>query len=311
MRDNDVLLYADAGCRLMNARHLPFLISDIQKKHFIANEVGHANGPYTSKKVLNKFDPDGQFFNLPMIESGIIGFRVSEKTRCLMSDWLIECQNTDLVIDVDKSLEPPSFIEHRHDQSILSMLLYKKYNEFLPSRESQQILGSAIQPLRMRRPVDLKVLQSVTIGGITLNALELSDFESIKISTSIKAHKNIDDFFSLITPEFKQAYSFHTSEEVSPYLCLQLKDNKRKVPKLILIENRHKFESRIKHLSIQISNDSLNFEEVATIQHQFGGFYNNSPLSISLPNKIFHTIKIISHNHHPTNFHLKSVYLYA
>jgi hypothetical protein len=136
MNDGDILLYLDAGLEI-----------DFRKKELLNEKFKIVKKDYImGTKVLNRFGPekkwckmdlilhlnmlDNKYLNTQQRQGGAIMFLVCENTRNLVNEWY------DIVCHYDLLNDSPSnkknlncFKEHRHDQSIFS-LLTKKYNLF-------------------------------------------------------------------------------------------------------------------------------------------------------------------------------------
>jgi len=137
MKNGDILLYLDCGCEL-----------DIRNRTKIA-EMLHLVNKYklitTSTQIefmWNKMDLllemqmlQNEPLMTPQKQSGASAWLVCDETRKLAKDWYdIACSNNYHFIDDTPSIRQNvnGFIEHRHDQSIFSLLV-KKYglsNEF-------------------------------------------------------------------------------------------------------------------------------------------------------------------------------------
>ena len=127
----DFLVYLDAGCE--------FHISDQSLGNFYKYVEGaklnqicsfstQNDQKYTKCWTLNYFQLNEQLILMPQIQSGILIFN-SSAVNPICLDWieLMRVRNYENLVDKrDKLLEHPEFIEHRHDQSILSMYLKSK-----------------------------------------------------------------------------------------------------------------------------------------------------------------------------------------
>ena len=131
MNEGEILLYLDCGCEI-----------DIRQKKIISNFFNYvkadyiigSNTPY-SEKDWNKQDlllklnmNDDKYLNDVQRQAGLIMVIVCDKTKQLINEWYeIGCDYhmIDNTPSISKNLS--GFIEHRHDQSIFS-LLTKKYN---------------------------------------------------------------------------------------------------------------------------------------------------------------------------------------
>jgi hypothetical protein len=136
----DVIVMLDAGCQLnitpnskkrfdfyvqMAVRH-GLVLMQIQDNSFGFNNF-HEEA-WTKAETLSALDPEMRFKNTNQYQAGIIFASKSGDTLKLAQDWLELCS-----VDNHRLLMPPElndhqcdlFIDHRHDQSILSLLAKK------------------------------------------------------------------------------------------------------------------------------------------------------------------------------------------
>ena len=130
MEEGDILMYLDCGCEIGEKKQSKIkLFFDFVKKHkIIATHV-------CVEKDWNKMDlveflemKNSKKLNQQQIQSGALLFYKDENTKKIIDLWYeISCDYH--LIDDTPSLKPnlQCFREHRHDQSILSLLI-KKYN---------------------------------------------------------------------------------------------------------------------------------------------------------------------------------------
>ncbi|MEY4293057.1 MAG: hypothetical protein RIQ61_1455 [Bacteroidota bacterium] len=144
MNDNDLLLYTDAGCHL-NIHGL----TRLEEYFSITKESEHGIllaelESYRLERIWTKGDIFEHFncrnmsniINTPQIQAGFIVLKKCEKSIKLIKKWLKTMENINL-IDDSPSLSPNfhDFIEHRHDQSILSVLCKKFGCELISGKE--------------------------------------------------------------------------------------------------------------------------------------------------------------------------------
>ena len=126
--NDDILLYLDCGCEL-----------DIRKKNKIIKIFEHVKKEYiigtktSIEKHWNKMDLqvkldmiDNKYLNTPMHQAGALLFKICDKTRDLVNKWYelsSDYHNIDDTPSIRKNLD--CFIEHRHDQSLFSLLTKK------------------------------------------------------------------------------------------------------------------------------------------------------------------------------------------
>lgn len=132
MIDGDKLLFLDCGCEI-----------DVRKKELIKNFFSIINennklelgSTQCVEKEWNKMDLiiklnmlKNEQLNTYQYQSGTILFFICKEIRDLVNEWYSIACNYNLIDDsesINKNLD--CFIEHRHDQSIFSLLI-KKYN---------------------------------------------------------------------------------------------------------------------------------------------------------------------------------------
>lgn len=131
MADNDILVYADAGCEL-NPHGLPRLMEYFEMVRqnpigIMGFEIPHRNISWTKMDVL-----DAMSFTSPehhkknQIAGGIFVLRKTPASVAIVTEWWDWCQNRHMIDDSPSILpNDHSFHEHRHDQSIWTILLHK------------------------------------------------------------------------------------------------------------------------------------------------------------------------------------------
>lgn len=144
MNDGDVLLYVDMGCHL-NSRGKEKLFSYWQEVK--QNESGLLVAEleairkecfWTKGDVLDYFQVRGTEKMLsPQYQAGVVFIRKKPKTVTLIQSWLdLYYENFHLLDDTpSRSPNEEGFVEHRHDQSVLSLLLKGHGTSVIPLEE--------------------------------------------------------------------------------------------------------------------------------------------------------------------------------
>jgi hypothetical protein len=132
MEDGDIFFYCDVGCELGIENKDKFLeCIDLVKKEKLmyTRALNCFEITWCKKDLLDKLEMnDEKYLNSEQIQASIILLLVCPETRRLIKDWYeISCNyhNIDDSPSISKNYD--SFIEHRHDQSVFSLLV-KKYN---------------------------------------------------------------------------------------------------------------------------------------------------------------------------------------
>lgn len=130
MNDTDILLYLDCGCELgLNRKDNLVNCINVVKTDKIITTVTHVERQWTKMDLIKKLDMNkDEYLNTPHCQAGAILFLVCDETRRLVNEWYeLGCDYHNIDDSPSVTLNLNSFVEHRHDQSIFS-LLTKKYN---------------------------------------------------------------------------------------------------------------------------------------------------------------------------------------
>jgi hypothetical protein len=135
LNDGDILLYLDCGCELIinEKDHILMYINECINKYklFLSITPEGNEKRYCKMDLLHKLkiNNDPIILNTHQFQSGFIFLEVNISTRFLINEWYNLASNDYHNIDDSPSIIPniSEYIEHRHDQSILSLLI-KKYD---------------------------------------------------------------------------------------------------------------------------------------------------------------------------------------
>lgn len=136
LKFGDVLFYCDSGCHLNclgggKKRFLEYLeIVQTSKSGVLAVDNGLDERAWTKGDLFKYFGLSIENYSGTQYLGGVVFFRNSKTVLQLMDDWYDVCHNHhDLITDSDSSFSNfDSFVENRHDQSALSLLLHTKYS---------------------------------------------------------------------------------------------------------------------------------------------------------------------------------------
>ena len=139
MDENDILVYADAGCYI-NSRGRERLIeyfNIVNKSEYgcigfkhnkewtlSTPDIGLKEKDWTKGSVFDYFDArKPEIYDTPQLIGGIHVMRKCDHVMKIVNLWYETCCQTDLLLDEPKSKSSfPDFREHRHDQSIFSVI---------------------------------------------------------------------------------------------------------------------------------------------------------------------------------------------
>ena len=131
IKDNDLVFYLDSKYYFIE--EFTELYYDYMKEHDILIWNNHPGCPKYLFKLLCKMDvvikynaEDMIKYNIEEYWAGAIIIKNNNFTKDIISQWLDMCCIYEDITDTDSiNLNIEGFIEHRHDQSLLGILLYK------------------------------------------------------------------------------------------------------------------------------------------------------------------------------------------
>jgi hypothetical protein len=129
INDNDILIFIDAGCTINTyaKKRLEEYVQIVRdSKHgCISFQLALSQQKYTKKALFEYMGTSKEDQQLDQYLSGIIILRKNENTKTIINEWDRISRIPDMINDSRSSSEHPDYIDHRHDQSILSLLFHK------------------------------------------------------------------------------------------------------------------------------------------------------------------------------------------
>lgn len=140
LKNNDILVYSDAGCTINKNGKERFsdyinLINNSDLGN-ISFQMDHLEKTFTKGEVFNYFDAY-DLLETGQIANSVIILRKNEHTNNIVKIWYESCLNYRNLIDDSRNniLNDPTFRDHRHDQSVFS-IIRKKYGTIFLTDES-------------------------------------------------------------------------------------------------------------------------------------------------------------------------------
>ena len=135
--DKDILFYADAGSIFIRRMEPIFQAVSSDDCGIVAFKLagGHLEKHYTRRDVLNHMNMNSpEYKDTPQRTASFMCFRGTNKAKEIVSEYLSLCCNPKLIMDGNNNdgWHEPGFVEHRHDQSIWSLLTKKHSITILP-----------------------------------------------------------------------------------------------------------------------------------------------------------------------------------
>ena len=133
MHEGDILFYADAGCEVDNSKKHNFISL---KEYFLKEDstpilarkqYGYKEEHYCKMDTfIAMYCNNDDIMKTPQYHAGVLGIKNCKESRDFLQEWYYYCNEYHILDDtpsiVDNAIK---FKEHRHDQSVFS-LLYKK-----------------------------------------------------------------------------------------------------------------------------------------------------------------------------------------
>ncbi|WP_146182865.1 hypothetical protein [Limnohabitans sp. Jir72] len=155
LKIGDVLVYCDAGrSNYYQLNVFPSrLIKEAIAKGFLLGPTIGQHGPttrWTKRDAFILMDMDNIFTHeKPLVQAGWSIWTPVPESFEFLKEWLFFCSDARILTDMENTLGLPNycdFIDHRHDQSVLTLLAYKKGAPYL------NFCGSLIEKILKMRP---------------------------------------------------------------------------------------------------------------------------------------------------------------
>lgn len=152
------VIYLDAGCELNIHPAALDRLSDYfhmaAGDHPVAMRLDATLATWCKREVLDYFGiPHQDALSTPMIEAGVLVLAPTSKTLELMRQWRYYANALDGFLfndDFDPMNQYPQFMDHRHDQAVLSCLMHLAGERGIPS---ETFFGPLWRPEGDRFPV--------------------------------------------------------------------------------------------------------------------------------------------------------------
>jgi len=174
MSDGDVLMYLDSGCEIdINKKKIIDKYLELVKTENIIGTLTFIEKEWNKMDLIKKIDVKPFHLSTRQHQAGALLFVVNNETIQLVNKWYeLACDYHN--IDDTPSIEPNIryFREHRHDQSIFS-LLTKKYNLF-----SNYSLYNCIEYVRNRTGNSILTQNINTVQNNTVQNIKKMNFSN-------------------------------------------------------------------------------------------------------------------------------------
>lgn len=132
MHEGDFLVYSDGGCEIspLGTRRLHQYINACNDRGGIFFHLEHMEEKFTKTELFEYLNTPEEQRISPQIQSTIFVIKNCQETRALAEKWLALSRLDSMRLLTDEgsaAKQSNHFIEHRHDQSILSLVV-KQFN---------------------------------------------------------------------------------------------------------------------------------------------------------------------------------------
>lgn len=127
--DGDIVLYLDSGVEIL--KDIDTLLNNLSTHAIIAFENSHTNRQYVKRDLLKLMGIDTpEVRDSIHLQASYLAFKNNKSTRKFVKKWLELCENEIALTDTPSIDEYTDFLDHRHDQAILSLLYLSHKNYF-------------------------------------------------------------------------------------------------------------------------------------------------------------------------------------
>lgn len=145
LNDDDILVYCDAGCviNIEGKNRFNEYIEMVKNSELgnISFQTGHLEKKYSKGDLFKYFDAF-DLLDTEILVGGILIMRKNNHTCKIVKLWYDTCINHKNLIDDSHSISnnDPMFFDHRHDQSVFS-IIRKKYGTIYLDDETYKLIG--------------------------------------------------------------------------------------------------------------------------------------------------------------------------
>lgn len=141
VNDNDIVAYIDSGNVIINSLDYIFKICEEQNIVLFDNRDGsptgaiHNNKNWTKRDCFILMDCDrDEYYNGPQVDASYQFYKKTPDVIEFLKQYDTYCRNENIISDLPNITKDnlPEFKDHRHDQSILSLMAIKNNIKLLP-----------------------------------------------------------------------------------------------------------------------------------------------------------------------------------
>tara|TARA_R110002124_G_scaffold149793_6_gene315976 strand:- start:2092 stop:2721 length:630 start_codon:yes stop_codon:yes gene_type:complete len=122
--DGDLILYTDAAVTIVSDPAPLLAVTELHP--IVLFNQGDLLSAFTKRDAFVLMNADTEhFWSAPMLTATFQIYRACDESRSFVKEWLSFCSDVRVLTDIENSQGQPNFPDfhdHRHDQSILSIL---------------------------------------------------------------------------------------------------------------------------------------------------------------------------------------------
>lgn len=127
--DDAIVIYSDSGIELTASPEPLLTICRQQAPVLLFGNGDHTNAAWTKRDCFILMDCDSEYYwHAPQCDAAFALFRKCAETIAFVEEWLHFCRDARILTDQPNTCgkrDLPDFIQHRRDQSVLSLLAQK------------------------------------------------------------------------------------------------------------------------------------------------------------------------------------------
>lgn len=129
LKDDEVLMYIDSS-DVPEKKFFDFIRQILENQINLFVNRGFNHGQWTKMDCFYYMGCDDEkYYNATQLEAGLLCLKNKPENIELVTEWFENCKDMRKITDIQNQgpkLNLPNFIDHRHDQSILTNIIIKK-----------------------------------------------------------------------------------------------------------------------------------------------------------------------------------------
>jgi len=129
LKSDEIILYIDCG-DIPSIKFFNFILDHFKTYDYLFLNRGYNHGQWTKRDCFHYMECDDEnFYNQTQLEAGVFALKNTSENHFLLDEWYTYMNDLNILTDNQNICgldNLKNFIEHRHDQSILTNLIIKK-----------------------------------------------------------------------------------------------------------------------------------------------------------------------------------------